>query len=176
VRFEAALRERFPGVAVHVMTYAKPRESAAEMETELERLLAADKPALVVWQTGTADAIRGIDADEFRGAMDDGVEALQGGGADVVLMNMQYSPRTEQMIALGAYADAMRFVALQREVNLFDRLAVMKHWNELGTFDLYAATKKTDMAERVHDCIGRLLAGLVVEAANLTGTSNKENH
>lgn len=175
-RFEAALTERFPGVAIRVITYAKPRQSAAEMETELERLLTADMPALVVWQTGTADAIRGIDPDEFRGAINDGVEALQRGGADVVLMNMQYSPRTEQMIALGAYAEAMRFVALQREANLFDRWAVMKHWSELGTFDLYAATKKIDLAERVHDCIGRLLAGIVVEGANLTGTENKENH
>jgi hypothetical protein len=41
----------------------------------------------------------------------------------------------------------------------------MKLWSGLGTFDLYSATKKLDMAERVHDCIGILLADLVVTAA-----------
>jgi lysophospholipase L1-like esterase len=175
-RFEAALVEKLPGVQVKVTTYAKPRQSAADMEKEIEKVLAADKPALVVWQTGTADAIGGIDPEEFRASIDDGVDALHAGSADVVLMNMQYSPRTESMIALNAYADAMRFVALQRNVNLFDRFSIMKHWNELGTFDFYAATKKMDLAERVHSCIGRMLARMVLEGTSLTASENKENH
>jgi len=46
----------------------------------------------------------------------------------------------------------------------------MRHWRdvdhlEFGTFDLYSATKKLDVAERVHDCIGWLLADLVIAAA-----------
>jgi hypothetical protein len=48
---------------------------------------------------------------------------------------------------------------------LFDRFAIMKLWADTGTFDLYSATKKLDMAEHVHDCIGRLLAELVITAA-----------
>jgi hypothetical protein len=83
----------------------------------------------------------------------------------VVLINAQYSPRTESMIALGTYAEDMRWVALQQEVLLFDRFSIMKLWADLGTFDLYSATKKLDIAERVHDCIGRLLADLVITAA-----------
>jgi hypothetical protein len=69
------------------------------------------------------------------------------------------------MIALASYVENMRWVALQQEVPVFDRFNLMKAWSDLGTFDLYSATKKLDMAERVHDCIGRLLAGLVIEAA-----------
>jgi hypothetical protein len=30
---------------------------------------------------------------------------------------------------------------------------------------LYSATKKLDIAERVHDCIGRLLADLVIDGS-----------
>ena len=48
-------------------------------------------------------------------------------------MNMQYSPRTELMIAATAYGEAMRMVSPKREVPLFDCLAIMKHWSELGT-------------------------------------------
>ena len=56
-------------------------------------------------------------------------------------MNMQYSPRTESMLGVSAYADIMRWVAQQHGALLFDRLAIMRYWNDPGTFDLYAATK-----------------------------------
>jgi hypothetical protein len=172
IRLERTLTSRLPGVAVKVVSYAKPRQTAAEMEKEFDGVLIDDKPSLVVWQTGTVDAIRGIDPEEFRSTLDEGVDTLQGGGSDVVFMNMQYSPRTESMIAANNYADVMRWVALQREVPLFDRLAVMRQWYELGTFDLHAATKNTDMAEQVHACIGQLLADLVIDAAKMTGTQS----
>ena len=48
--------------------------------------------------------------------------------------------------------------------NVFDRQAVMRHWNELGTFDLLSATKSLDTAAKVHDCLGTLLADLITEA------------
>ncbi len=83
----------------------------------------------------------------------------------MIFVNPQYSPRTESMIALATYVENMRWVALQQQVPLFDRFNLMKAWSDLGTFDLYSASKKLDMAERVHDCLGRLLAGLVLEAA-----------
>jgi|ERR1035441_6438572 hypothetical protein len=82
----------------------------------------------------------------------------------VVLINAQYSPRTESMIALGTYAENIRWVALQQEVPVFDRFSIMKLWVDLGTFDLYSATKKLDIAERIHTCIGRLLADFMIEA------------
>jgi hypothetical protein len=50
----------------------------------------------------------------------------------------------------------------------------MKRWSEAGVFDLYAATRKTDIAEQVHDCLGRLLASVVVDAAKLTNGDKKE--
>ena len=173
-RLQAALTNLLPGVAVKVTTYARPRETAEEMEKKLSRIVNEAKPALVVWQTGTADAIRGVDAEDFRVALDDGIATLQQAGVDIVLMNMQYSPRTEAMLAMGAYADAMHMIALQREIDLFDRFSVMRKWNEAGTFDLHAATRKTDVAEHVHDCLGRLLANAVLEAAKLTNVDKKE--
>jgi len=167
-RLEAALALLFPGVAVKVTAAAMPRQTAAEIAQVFPRILVDAKPALVVWQTGTFDAVRGVDPDEFRTVLEEGIVALQAGGADVILMNMQYSPRTESIIALGSYAESMRFVALEREVPLFDRLAVMKYWSETGTFDLYSESKKNlDTAAQVHDCLGRLLADLIVAAVKL---------
>jgi len=111
------------------------------------------KPTLVIWQTGTVDAIRSIDPDDFRTAVDDGVAALQNSGADVVLMNLQYSPRTETMISAPPYLDNMRVVAQQHDVPLFDRFAIMRQWNDSGDFDLFSASHGVELAKRVHDCL-----------------------
>ena len=168
VRLETALGKLLPGVAIKVSTYAKPRDTAAEMAKKLARMMAAAKPALVIWQTGTADAVGGVDPDDFRMSLDDGAEAVRAAKADLIFMNMQYSPRTEAMLAVGPYADVMRMIALQREAVLFDRFSIMERWNENGVFDLYARTRSTDVAEQVHDCLGRLLANVVVAGAKLT--------
>ena len=98
---------------------------------------------------------------------------VQAGGSDIILMNMQYSPRTESMIAIQAYADNMRLVAQQREVPLFDRFAIMKHWSELGTFDLYGATRRMETAARIHDCIAQLLADLIRDGIKLSQDNPK---
>jgi hypothetical protein len=163
-RLQASLEAALPGVAVKVTTDVKARRTAAEMVEGLPADLAAAKPALVIWQTGTVDAMQSVDPDQFNRALDMGINAARSAGADIVLVNSQYSPRTDSMIALGTYADNMRWVAVQHEIPLFDRFSIMKLWADLGTFDFYAATKKIDMAEKVHDCIGRLLADLVIGA------------
>lgn len=172
-RLQAALQRHLPDVTVNVVSQAKIRQTTADMAKTLDKLLVDAKPTLVLWQTGTVDAMRGIDPEEFRATLDDGVETLQAGNADVVLINMQYSPRTESMIQLGTYADNMRVVARDRDVPLFDRLGLMRYWNDNGTFDLYAAAKDNVLASTVHDCLGRALAALVLEAAHLEKSEGK---
>jgi ABC-type amino acid transport substrate-binding protein len=170
-RLQAALAERLPGVAVNVIPHVKMRELSREAVPQFPKFLDADKPALTIWQTGTVEAVRGVDPDTFSGWLDQGISAIQAAKSDVILMNMQYSPRTEMMISLSPYSDAIRFVALQREILLFDRFAIMRRWGELNTFDLNEATKKMDTAARVHDCIGRLLSDLVLEGAGVQASS-----
>jgi hypothetical protein len=164
-RLQIALAKKLPGVAVKVTTDVKSRRTAEAMVKTLAPALAAAKPALMIWQTGTVDAMQSIDPDQFSASLDRGINMARSAGADVVLINAQYSPRTESMIALGTYEENMRWVAVQQEVPLFDRFSIMKLWANLGTFDLYSATNKLDMAEQVHDCIGQLLADLVIESA-----------
>ena len=82
-------------------------------------------------------------------------------------MNLQYSPRTETMISAPPYLDNMRAVAQQHDVPLFDRFAMMQHWNEQGDFDLFSSSHGIDMAKRVHDCIGRALAKFIIAAAHV---------
>jgi len=163
-RLRLALAETFPAAAVTVATDITPHRSAVKMVESLALDLRRQKPDLLVWQTGTVDAMEGADQDQFNQALDKGINIAKAAGADTVLINAQYSPRTESIIALGNYAEIMRWVAVQHEVPLFDRFAIMKLWADFGTFDLFSATKNLDTAGRVHDCIGRLLAALVADA------------
>jgi hypothetical protein len=173
-RLEATLAERLPGVDVKVIPHVKGRELSREAVPQFPKFMEADKPALTIWQTGTVEAVRGVDPDTFSGWLNQGIDAIQAAKSDVVLMNMQYSPRTEMMISLSPYSDAIRFVALQREILLFDRFAIMRRWGELNTFDLNEATKKMDTAAHVHDCIGRLLSDLVLEGAGVQASSGND--
>jgi hypothetical protein len=164
-RLQNALTELLPGVAVRVVTDVMRQRTAAAMVKSMKTALAKSKPALVIWQTGTVDAMQAVNPDQFSDTLEEGILMARTAGADVILINAQYSPRTESMIALGTYADDLRWVALQYEVPLFNRFEIMRTWADQGTFDFTNAKDKLAMAGRVHTCIGWLLANLVTEAA-----------
>ena len=166
-RLQATLKEKLPSIAVNVSVELQIKKTAEEAASGFVKLMEDKKPTLVIWQTGTVDAIRSIDPDDFRGAVDDGVAALQKAGADVVLMNLQYSPRTETMISAPPYLDNLRVVAQEHDIPLFDRFAIMHQWNDQGDFDLFSTSHGIELANRVHDCLGRALSKFVIDAAHI---------
>jgi hypothetical protein len=165
-RLQAALQAAMPKLNVALSVEIQVKKTAEEAASAFPKLLEAKKPTLVIWQTGTVDAMRSIDPDDFRSAVSDGVVALQKSGADVVLINPQYSPRTETMISVPPYIDNLRAVAQEHEVPLFDRFGIMHQWNDEGDFDLFSTTHGIDLAKRVHDCLGRALSKFIIDAAH----------
>ncbi|MBR0720596.1 SGNH/GDSL hydrolase family protein [Bradyrhizobium manausense] len=174
-RMQAVLKDKLPPAeTVHVSVEIQSKKTAEEAAGTFVKLMEAKAPTLVIWQTGTVDAIRSVDPDDFRGAVTEGVAALQNAGADVVLMNLQYSPRTETMISAPPYLDNMRVVAQEHDIPLFDRFAMMRQWNDQGQFDLFSPSRGPELAKQVHDCIGRALAQFVMDAAHL-GPAEQQN-
>jgi hypothetical protein len=166
-RLQTILREKMPSLTVNVSVELENKKTAEEAAAGFAKLAEAKKPTLVIWQTGTVDAMRSVDPDDFRSAIDDGVAALKEAGTDVILMNLQYSPRTETMISAPPYLDDMRVVAQQHDVPLFDRFAIMRQWNDSGDFDLFSTVHGLDLAKRVHDCLARALSKFVIDAAHV---------
>jgi hypothetical protein len=166
-RMQAMLKEKLPALTINLSVELQGAKTAEDVAPGLVKLVEAKKPTLVIWQTGTVDAMRAVDPDDFRSAVDEGVVALQNAGTDVVLVNLQYSPRTETMISAPPYLDNMRVVAQQHNVPLFDRFAIMHHWNDSGDFDLFSTSHGLELAKRVHACLGRALSTFVVGAAHL---------
>ncbi len=166
-RLEYYLGQRLPGVAVHVATDLHMRQPAEDVAQGLGKLIKDGKPSLVIWQTGTVDALRSIDPDDFRNAVADGIVALKDAGSDVVLMNPQYNPRMETVLSVTTYLDNIRVAAQEHDVPVFDRFGIMRQWSDAGDFDFSITTRSQALARSVHDCIGRALADFVVAAAHL---------
>ena len=64
---------KIAGHCVKVTSDVTARRTAANMAKILSPVLAVSKPALIVWQTGTVDAMQAIDTDQFKSALDSGI-------------------------------------------------------------------------------------------------------
>jgi hypothetical protein len=164
--FEEALRERFPGLEIQTVVRSAPRRLVSDVVPKLKDMLDEVKPSLVIWQAGTADVLRGVDVEEFERSLRDGVSTILRGGTDVLLMDMQYSPRTDRLVDGASYVESMREVSDATDIPLFDRYSIMRYWNDSGAFDL-TSLKNDGLYEKIHQCIGGLLADFVVRATSL---------
>jgi hypothetical protein len=163
MRLEAHLTTQLPGHVVSVVNKAAARQTAAEMATRFAELL-SERPTLVLWETGTMDAVRGIELDAFTRTLTDGIARLKAGGADVILVDPQYSPRTMALMNLQPYLEAVHMVGDTAHIDVFNRFDVMHHWIDEGRFDLtLKAPRLTAEIDAIYDCIGQLLAQIIVE-------------
>ena len=163
---ENALRERLPGVEIRVEVRATARQSTGELLPLLPKLLEETKPTLVIWQMGTVDTFRQTSAETFGRNLQTGLAAIAKGGADSVLLNMQYSPRTDRLVDYPSYLDEIRDATEAAKVPLFDRYEIMRYWNVAGAFDL-TSLKNDGLYEKIHICIGNLLADFILRGAGL---------
>jgi hypothetical protein len=166
-RLAAALTGRFPAARVTVDNRAVARQTAQEMASRLDREVIPLKPTLVIWETGTTNAVQGMDLDEFRQAIQTGIDRLRVSAVEVALMDMQYSRRTHAVINFDRYESVLREVTDANEVPLFRRYDIMRHWAENGLFDLITPEqdKLRLVASRLYDCIGRAVADFIIRGA-----------
>lgn len=134
--------------------------TAADMAAIIGTELARGKYQLVMWQTGTVDAVEDASPADFYQALTDGAAAITGASANLVLVNPQYSRFLEANANLEPYLSAMQAVGSLPGVKLFDRLEIMRAWADDGAIDLERAAKadRPALAARLHACLGSALA------------------
>ncbi|MBP2293811.1 SGNH/GDSL hydrolase family protein [Azospirillum rugosum] len=160
---ERDLSARLPDRKVSVAVRNVPGATAQDMLPTLDSALAAERPALLVWQVGTVDAMRNIGPDSFGEAVASGIETAHRRGADIVVMDMQYSPQTTQLITFQPYLDYVEWVTQNNDVFHFPRYEMMHYWFEEERVG-FMPDSKEDMLKAfqfVHRCIGRHLADTV---------------
>jgi hypothetical protein len=134
----------------------------------LDREVIALKPTLVIWETGTTDAVHDTDLDEFRQTIQDGIDRLRTSGVEVVLMDMQFSRWTHAVINFERYESVLREVTNANDVPLFRRHDIMHHWAESGLFDLMTGDKEklAFVASHLYDCIGQAMAEFITRGVH----------
>ena len=163
---ENALRKRLPGVDIKIDVRAKARQSVSELVPLLPALVDETKPSLVIWQIGTVDTLRQSDVETFGRNLRRGITTIAKGGSDALLVDMQYSPRTDRMVDYASYLAEIREGSDAANIPLFDRYEIMRYWNVAGNFDL-SSLKDDGLYEKIHVCIGELLADFILRGAGL---------
>jgi lysophospholipase L1-like esterase len=166
-RLRQELARRLPGIPITVVNLGATRETAQQMAQRFKVEVIPEKPTLVIWQTGTVDAVRSVMVDDFGEAIAHGIDKLRAAGSDVVLMNLQYSWRMAMAMNDQPYNDVMATIGDAHNAPLFDRYSIMKYWIDNGRFDFDNAleAERPARADAAHACLGRLLADFILTAA-----------
>ena len=165
-----ALEASQPGLKVNVTVRGGRGMLASEMLDIIRNELRSAHYDLVVWQTGTVEAVRNVKLGAFDQTLSDGAAAVAAAAADLVLVDPQYSRFLHANADVDAYTKALQQTAAQPGVALFHRFDLMRHWSTTGQIDLEHTPKAARVAtvEQLHACIGQALARYVTASASTT--------
>jgi hypothetical protein len=159
-RLQEILDRWYPNVPITVVNKGVPRQTAQQMLERFPSDVIAEDPVLVIWETGTTDAVRGVEIDDFAAALQSGIDQLKTRSIDIMLVDMQFSRSTVTVIDFERYLNTLHQVGDVAEVYVFPRFAMMRYWSEQNVFnfDGVAKEERASLAASVYQCIGRKLA------------------
>ena len=131
-RLAAQLRRHYPTSDISVINAGVGGEDTPEMMKRLQTQVIDMHPDLVIWQVGTNAVLRNLDPGETVKLVEEGISRIQAaGGADIVLVDPQYSPAVNQRAeSAGKMVNMLSKVAELRHVGIVPRFEVMRDWHE----------------------------------------------
>ncbi|MBO0735984.1 MAG: hypothetical protein J2P48_05365 [Alphaproteobacteria bacterium] len=159
-RLQEILARWYPSSPITVVNQGAPRQSAQQMLERFPTDVIPEDPVLVLWETGTTDAVRGVGVDEFATTLQTGIDELKARGIDIMLVNMQFSHSTATVIDFERYLDALHRVGDVNDVIVFPRFEMMRYWSEQNVFNFDGVVKgeRAALAGKVYECIAGKLA------------------
>jgi acyl-CoA thioesterase I len=130
-RLEQVLTARL-ATPVAVLNRGIGGEDADDMARRVPEIL-AEKPDLVVWQTGTNDPLRGVPVERFVAETRAGIAAMRAAGVDVMLMEPQLCDRLAATAGADRYRLALRQIGAETGVPVVRRFDLMRTWLERHT-------------------------------------------
>ena len=118
--------------SVTVVNRGKGGDDSEAMARRLETDVLAEKPDLVVWQTGSNDPMTGVSVERFAELTRAGILAIRATGADVILMDQQWCKRLSGTAGSERYGTALHEVATELGVPVIRRNALMRAWVAKG--------------------------------------------
>jgi lysophospholipase L1-like esterase len=166
-RLAAQLRRQYPGADITVVNRGKGGDDAPEMMKRLQGEVLDMKPDLVIWQVGTNAVLRNLDPAETAGLVEEGVGRIQAAGADVVLVDPQYSPNvTERPESASRMVKLLSRVAALRHTGIFPRFEVMRQWHETQALpiDNFVTADGLHMNDWGYACFAQLLGDDIIKS------------
>ncbi len=162
-RLETLIRARVPRLQLEVVTRGARGLTTAETGAIIAAELARTPFNLVLWQTGTAEAVRGLDLDEMVEQLNEGLARIVAAGADAVLMDQQFSRFVRANANVDAYRDAMLLAAAAHGVPVLRRWELMQAWADADTVDVERAGKQERVAatDKLNDCLAQAMHALI---------------
>ncbi|MGB6397510.1 MAG: SGNH/GDSL hydrolase family protein, partial [Bradyrhizobium sp.] len=166
-RLAAQLRRQYPTADITVVTRGKGGDDAPEMMKRLQAEVIDVHPDLVIWQVGTNAVLRNLDPAETAKLVEEGVARIQASGADVVLVDPQYSPRiTERAESASRIVTLLGRIAALRHVGIFPRFEVMRDWHEKQAIpiDSFVIADGLHMNDWGYACFAQLLGDDIIKS------------
>ncbi|MEJ0016104.1 MAG: hypothetical protein WDN25_05985 [Acetobacteraceae bacterium] len=164
-----ALHAAVPAVEFRLTVRGGRGMTAEDMLPLLDAALKKHRYPLVLWQTGTVEAVRGLQPGGMLDILHAGAEKVREAGGDLILIDPQFSRFLRANTDLDPYESVMQQVATMPGVALFHRFELMRAWAYDGRMDL-ERTGKADRDKALEDlngCLGKSLARFILSGANV---------
>ncbi|AMN44868.1 SGNH/GDSL hydrolase family protein [Rhodoplanes sp. Z2-YC6860] len=177
-RLQVELQALMPRVPITVVNRGVNGEESRDMLARFERDVFSENPDVVVWQLGSNSVLRDRPLSEAPAPLHQGLKLLREHGADVVLMNPQYTPQVFTKHDVEGMVHLLNVAAKENSVDLFQRFALMRYWQltEGIPFSAFTSPDELHMNDWGYGCVAKLLAGAIHDAATrptLTATVNQ---
>lgn len=165
-RLEAELKARIPGAMIHVINHGVSGDEAREMLARFDTDVRDEHPDLVLWQLGTNTIVRETGIGPTSLVISEGLKRIRSTGADMVLIDPQYAPKVLRYATADIMIDLIDEVAGVEQVPVFQRFALMRHWNKNRDipFETFLSSDLFHMNDWSYGCMAETLARAIVAA------------
>jgi acyl-CoA thioesterase I len=165
-----ALRAAVPGVTFDLTVRGGRGMSAEEMLPLVEAQMRQTPATLVLWQTGTVEAIRGLRPARMRQVLREGLDIIRAAGGSLLLIDPEFTRALRANTDVEPYETELQQVASLPGAALFHRYELTRFWVLQERIDPERAPKDAREAElgRLNRCLGQALARYVLSGAGIT--------
>ncbi len=168
-QFQVELQRLWPKNRLTVLNKGVSGEQSQQMIGRFERDVLAEKPDLLIWQTGTNSALHQGDIERFVADVDWGLDRAHEAGIDVLLMTPQFSPRFETVRNKLAYLHNLTTIGAVNGTPVLRRYEMMKYWLESGQMTTQEMINPDGLhlTDQSYRCLGVVTARMVVALATM---------
>lgn len=166
-RMLEALQALHPASPFHLVVRGGRNMTAEAMLSVMRQELSSHHFDLILWQTGTVEAVRGLRPDALNAVLQEGVAAAAEAHADMVLIDPQFSRFLRANTDLAPYQAVLEQATVVPEVTLFHRFDLTQLWVGNGQVDLERVERdqRDKTVALLNTCMGQALARYILTGA-----------